>query len=124
MPEPTLAQQLLLRQPPKPIGTKIPLPTEDPTSASVAKTGFEGGIDALLGMLGVGPETKANLTGQLGMAGLPQAGAIKGIPGMFSRVTRAAEEMPDRLTAAAAKNYLMQRGTKEEMAYRSALSTL
>lgn len=125
MPTPDqLTQQLLMRQPTKPIGAPIPLPTEDTTPPTPAKSAFESGTDFVLGLLGLGPETKANLTGQLLMAGLPIAGGLKGIPGTYSRLNRAAEEMPDKLTAAAAKNYLMQRAGKEEMGYRSALSTL
>lgn len=119
-----LARQLLLRQPRRIGSDAQPLPQTDPTSPSSAKSAFEGGVDTLLGILGVGPETKSNLTGQLLMAGLPLKGAIKGIPGMYSKLTRAAEEMPDAMTAAAAKSYLMNRAPKEEMQYRSALTTL
>ena len=43
-------------------------PSQPPTRV---QQGFEGGLDALLGLLGVGPETKANQIGQLISAALP-----------------------------------------------------
>lgn len=44
---------------------------------SPIQKGFEGATDALLGLIGVGPETKANLVGQLAVAGMPFANLRK-----------------------------------------------
>ncbi len=41
------------------------------------RTLFEGGVDVVSGALGVGPESKANLVGQMLSAGVPMAAGVK-----------------------------------------------
>lgn len=65
-----------------------------------------------MGLLGIGPETKANLGGQLVGAALPIG---TGISGLYSRLGRAAEEIPHANTATAIKKFLSRRATNEEM---------
>ncbi len=66
---PTLEELLLKRS--LPTGENQPLPTTQNGPISGGQKMFEGGVDSLLGLLGVGPDTKANQTGQLLAAGLP-----------------------------------------------------
>lgn len=51
-------------------------------------------------------------------------GAITGIKGLYSRLNRAVDSLPDKLTAAAAKSKIMNMAGKEEMNYRSILKTV
>lgn len=66
---PSLEETLLQRQ--VPTGPAQPRPIADQTPPSTGKSVFEGGVDGLLGLLGVGPNTTANQVGQLGAAALP-----------------------------------------------------
>lgn len=61
-------------------GTPKPLPTAQagPSPHPLLQGGFEGSVDSVLGFLGFGPQTKANLIGQLIASALP---VYHGMPG-------------------------------------------
>jgi hypothetical protein len=60
----------LLQAPPS-IDSRIPQRKRTAIDPTWASRGFEGGIDTILGALGIGPDTKMNQIGQLLMAALP-----------------------------------------------------
>lgn len=70
---PLLAKLLGLQAPP-PVNGPInpnPMPPAQSLMPSWMRTGLEGAADFGMGAIGVGPENKANLLGQLAMAGFP-----------------------------------------------------
>jgi len=65
----------------------------------LARTGFENATDAILGLIGLGKETPANLAGQMVTAGTPFLGSTRALRALSSlpmdeasRMTRAAEQ--------------------------------
>ncbi len=127
-----------IQPPPQPIGTPIPGPLEsdqqvsvqqaqDPLWKQYSRTAVNGGIDAILGLVGLGdPTTKANLTGQLisSAAAIPFAslggidGVETGIKGLYSRVSRAAQGLPETFHPNRALSAIGNAASQEEMDYR------
>lgn len=63
------SSQLLSRMLKKPTPTKGPMRQPKPLDPSWLRSGFEGGMDLMLGALGIGPDTQMNRVGGLvGMA--------------------------------------------------------
>lgn len=92
-PSPNFMQQFGMQQPQAPVGppAQQQLPMAQPLLPSWMRTGAEGGIDALLGLLGVGPESKMNQVGQLAGAAIPMMGGI----GLASRIKPAMQAAPE-----------------------------
>ena len=88
---------------------------------------LEKGGDFISGFLMGDPldpnASKANLSGQLLQSGLPLGLGATGIKGLYSRLGKAAEALPQTDTATAVKKFLTRRAGKEEMDWRS-LGTL
>ncbi len=92
-PSPNFMQQFGMQQPQAPVGppAQQQLPMAQPLLPSWMRTGAEGGIDALLGLLGVGPESKMNQVGQMAGAAIPMMGGI----GLASRIKPAMQAAPE-----------------------------
>jgi hypothetical protein len=94
-PSPDLLKQFGIQQPQVPVnsGMQGPMPIAKPLLPSWMQTGFEGGIEGILGMLGFGDrDNKMNQVGQLGAAAIPMLGS--GI-GLASRIKPAMQAAPE-----------------------------
>ncbi len=95
-PSPNFLQQFGMQAPQAPTGpiAQQQLPMAQPLMPSWMRTGFEGGTDALLGMVGIGGgpnASKMNQVGQLGAAAIPMMGGI----GLASRIKPAMQAAPE-----------------------------
>lgn len=94
-PSPNFLQQFGMQQPQvgPSSGMQGPMPVAQPLLPSWMKTGFEGGMDGIMGLLGLGDgNSKMNQVGQLGAAAIPMFGSGIGLASRIKPVMQAAPE--------------------------------
>lgn len=98
--------------------------SHDPGWMKAGRSALDGIVGVTKGALGIGDQGPAGATatnfGQILAAGLPMINGLKGagLPGMYSRVDAAAEQLPSALHPSKAEGIFRDNAAKEEVDFR------